>query len=488
MTTLTRIPTDSVYKAHPFAREILSRLNKAGFKTVLVGGVVRDGLQEQLGRDVVFPPRDIDIATSALPEEIRRVFHECPIVGVGEEFGVLVIKAPDRQTYEVASFRVESEYDGRWPGKVDLVRDLETDIRRRDLTINGLAATVEGDVIDLVGGTEDLVNKRVATIGDPAIRFGEDHLRMMRVVRFACRIDGDIDEVTAQAVRNHADAILAISSERIGNELLRILETSRSARGVEWLDELGLLAHVLPEVAYCHDVPQPEEYHPEGDVFVHTVEAMRVADRFVADPIVKLAVLLHDIGKPIALERNEGRNMGGHCAIGARMVKNIGRRLRLSKLQTQRVSSLVRQHMRIGDFPKMGRGKQIRFVSEGEVPEALTLAERYPLFHDLLQVLVSDCEASAHRSSGWGPILRETMVVMDHIKQVCGLQRAHEMIDGHDLTEMGLSPGPQLGRILHRVHDRILAGHILSRDDAMALARTLIEEDALSSGENYGHP
>ena len=488
MTTLSRIPTDIVYEAHPFAREILLRLSAAGFETVLVGGVVRDGLQAQLDRDVVFPPNDIDIATAALPEEIRRVFPDCPILGVGEEFGVLVIKAPDQQMYEVASFRVESEYDGRWPGKVDLVRDLETDIRRRDLTINGLAATVDGDVIDLVDGTKDLVNKRVATIGDPAIRFGEDHLRMMRVVRFACRIGGDIDEATAQAVRNHAEAILAISSERIGSELLRILETSRSARGVELLDALGLLNHVLPEVALCHDVPQPEEYHPEGDVYVHTVEAMRVADRFVVDPIVKLAVLLHDIGKPRALALNEGRNMGGHCAIGARMVKDIGRRLRLSKLQIQRVGGLVRQHMRIADFPKMGRGKQVRFLSEGEVPEAPTLAARYPLFHDLLQVLVADCEASAHRSSGWAPILRETLVVMDHIKQVCGLQRAHEMIDGHDLTELGLSPGPQLGRILHHVHDRILAGHILTRDDAMALVQTLIEEDALSSGENYGHP
>ncbi|MBE0635855.1 CCA tRNA nucleotidyltransferase, partial [Candidatus Bipolaricaulota bacterium] len=320
MTNLTRISTDIVYDAHPFAREILSRLLVAGFETVLIGGVVRDGLQAQLQRDVSFPPNDIDIATAALPEEIRRVFHDRPIIGVREDFGVLVIIAPDGQTYEVASFRVESEYDGRWPGKVDLVRDLETDVRRRDLTINGLAATAEGDVIDLVGGTEDLANKRVATIGDPAVRFGEDHLRMMRVVRFACRIDGDIDEATGQAVRNHADAILAISSERIGNELLRILETPRSARGVELLDELGLLSHILPELANCHGVPQPEEYHPEGDVFVHTVEAMRVADRFVVDPIVKLAILLHDIGKPIALERNEGRNMGGHCAIGSRMV------------------------------------------------------------------------------------------------------------------------------------------------------------------------
>ena len=484
MTKLTRISTDIVYEAHPFAREILSRLNSAGFEAVLIGGVVRDGLQALLQRDVVFPPGDIDIATAALPEEIRHIFRDRPIVGVGEEFGVLLIVAPDGQTYEVASFRVESEYDGRWPAKVDLVRDLETDVRRRDLTINGLAAPVDGDVIDLVGGAQDLVDRRVTTIGDPSVRFSEDHLRMMRVIRFACRIDGNIDEATAQAVRNHADAITAISSERIGSELLRILETPRSVHGLELLDDLGLLSHILPELSACHDVPQPEEYHPEGDVFVHTVEAMRVADRFVVDPIVKLAVLLHDIGKPVALERNEGRNMGGHCAIGSRMVKDIGRRLRLSKLQTQRLSSLVRNHMRIADFPKMGRGKQVRFLSEGEAPDGQTLSARYPLFYDLLQVLVADCEASAHRSSGWGPILQETIRVMDHIEQVCGLQRAREMIDGHDLTDLGLSPGPQLGHILHQVHDRILAGHILSRESALGFVKNLIEQDTASSGEN----
>lgn len=486
MTELKRIFTNVVYDAHPFAREILARLQDAGFEAVLIGGVVRDGLQAQLQRDVVFPPQDIDIATSALPQEIRRTFHDRTIIGVGEEFGVLLIVSPDGKAYEVASFRVESEYDGRWPGKVDLVRDLESDVRRRDLTINGLVATIDGEVIDLVGGTKDLVARRVATIGDPVVRFSEDYLRMMRVVRFACRIDGDIDEAAAQAVRDHADAIQKISSERIGDEMLRILETPRAAQGLELLDALGLLSHILPELSNCHGVPQPEEYHPEGDVFVHTTEAVRVADGFTRDPIVKLAVVLHDIGKPVALERNDGRNMGGHCAVGARMAKEIGRRLRLSNQQAQRLSFLVRHHMRIADFPKMGRGKQIRFLSEEEVQQASTLSARYPLFYDLLQVLVADCEASAHRSTGWAPILQETIYVMDHIERVCGLQRARGIIDGHDLTNLGLSPGPRLGRILNTIHDRILAGHIGTREDAVAFARSLIDEESLLPDENYG--
>jgi len=486
MTKLKRISTDAVYEAHPFAREILARLHDAGFEAVLIGGVVRDGLQAQLQRDVVFPPNDIDIATAATPQEIRNAFHDRTIIGVGEEFGVLLIVAPDGRTYEVASFRVESEYDGRWPGKVDMVRDLESDLQRRDLTINGLAATSDGEVIDLVGGTKDLIARRVATIGDPSVRFSEDYLRMIRVVRFACYIDGDVDDATAQAVRDHAGEIQGISSERIGYELLRILSTHRSARGLELLDDLGLLSHILPELSSCHDVPQPEEYHPEGDVFVHTIEAMRIADGFIGDPIVKMAVALHDIGKPLALERNDGRNMGGHCAIGARMAKEIGRRLRLSKQQAQRLSFLVRHHMRIADFPKMGRGKQIRFLSEGEVQGVSTLSARYPLFFDLLQVLVADCEASAHRSTGWAPILLETIGVVDHIERVCGLQRAREIIDGHDLADLGLNPGPRLGRILNYIHDRILAGHISTHEDAISCARSLIDEDSPSLDENYG--
>jgi len=486
MTELKRISTKVVYDAHPFAREILARLQDAGFEAVLIGGVVRDGLQAQMQRDVLFPPKDVDIATAALPEEIRGTFDDRTIIGVGEEFGVLVIVAPDGRTYEVASFRVESEYDGRWPGKVDLVRDLESDVRRRDLTVNGLAATVDGEVIDLVGGTKDLVARRVATIGDPVVRFSEDYLRMMRVVRFACLIDGDVDEAAAQAVRDHADAIQKISSERIGDEMLRILETPRAARGLELLDALGLLSYILPELSNCHGAPQPEEYHPEGDVFAHTAEAVRVADGFIRDPIVKLAVVLHDIGKPIALARNDGRNMGGHCSMGSRMAKEIGRRLRLSKQQTQRLSFLVRHHMRIADFPKMGRGKQIRFLSEGEAQQASTLSARYPLFRDLLQVLVADCEATAHRSAGWAPILQETIQVMDHIERVCGLQRVRRIIDGHDLTNLGLRPGPRLGRILNHVHDRILAGHIATREDAVAFAQSLIDEESLLPDENHG--
>jgi len=491
MNTTYRIDTNALFSLHPYVRVILDRLNAAGYEAVLIGGVVRDGVRSLLDPSLTFSPQDVDIATSALPNEIRSLFRDRPVVGVGEEFGVLIIVAPDGHEYEVATFRVEEEYDGRWPGKVELVRDLEEDLRRRDLTINGLAATADGEVIDLVGGVEDLNAKRIRAIGDPRVRFAEDYLRMLRAARFACQIHGKIDPETARAIEENAEKISCISWERIRDELLRILQTDQGAHGITLLDAYGLLRFILPEVVATKGVPQPEEYHPEGDVFVHTIAAVRVADWFIRDPLVKLAVLLHDIGKPYALERSGGVNMGGHEAVGARMTRKIGLRFRLSRHEIARLVFFVKNHMRIADFPKMGRGKQVRFVGEGanseganpaeetlvgDNPVGRSLRECYPLFFDLLGVLVADCEACAHRSSGWVPILQETLRVVDHIDRVGNLNKARELIDGHALLAMGIEPGPRLGRILEVVHDRILAGDITTHDQALAAARMLFEE------------
>ncbi len=259
-----RIDINTIFSLHPYVRVILERLNDAGHEAVLIGGAVRDGVRSLLDPSLAFSPQDVDIATSALPDEIRRLFRDRPVVGVGEEFGVLVIVAPDGHEYEVATFRVEEEYDGRWPGKVELVRDLEADLRRRDLTINGLAAAADGEVIDLVGGIEDLNARRIRAIGDPRARFSEDYLRMLRAVRFACQINGKIDSETAQAIGENAEKISSISWERIRDEILRILKTADAARGLSLLDSYGLLRFILPEVVALKGVPQPEEYHPEG--------------------------------------------------------------------------------------------------------------------------------------------------------------------------------------------------------------------------------
>ena len=473
MMTDYRIDVERLFSLHPYAKEILERLTDAGHEAVLIGGAVRDGVRALLDPKIGFSPDEVDIATSARPEAIRELFSGQKIVGVGEAFGVLMLVAPDGREIEVATFRREEDYDGRWPGKVELVGNLESDVKRRDLTVNGLAARIDGVVIDLVGGIEDLKAGRIRAIGDPRVRFAEDYLRMLRTVRFACQIEGEIDPETAQAIRENAEKILTISWERIREELFRLLGTTAAARGVILLDELSLLEPILPEVTAMKGVPQPEEYHPEGDVYTHTIDALRIADGFVRDPAVKFAVLLHDVGKPYALERSDGEHMAGHCAVGARMAKRIGHRLRLSRQELTRLDFLIKNHMRIADFSKMGRGKQVRFLSEGEPPEATTLRERYPLFFDLLQILIADCEASAHRSSGWAPILRETLRVAAHIDRVCGLKRARELIDGHTLLEMGIEPGPLLGEILDAVHDRILAGEITGCAEAMNAARNL---------------
>jgi putative nucleotidyltransferase with HDIG domain len=476
MTETYRIDVERLFLLHPYAKEILARLADAGHEAVLIGGAVRDGVRALLDPSFDFSPDEVDIATSARPEEIRKLFPKRKIIGVGEAFGVLMIVTPEGEEIEVATFRQEEGYDGRWPGRVELVGDLASDVKRRDLTINGLAARIDGTVLDLVGGIEDLKARRIRAIGDPQVRFAEDYLRMLRAVRFACQIYGEIDPETSQAIRGNAAKILSISWERVHEELFRILRTDEVARGITLLNELGLLEPILPEVTALKGVPQPEAYHPEGDVYTHTIEAVRVADGFVRDPLVKFAVLLHDIGKPYALERSEGGHMGGHCAVGARMVEKIGQRLRLSRQEIARLDFLIKNHMRIADFPEMGRGKQVRFLSEGEVPEARDLRGRYPLFFDLLQVLVADCEASAHRSSGWAPILQETLRVAAHIDRVCGLKRARELLDGHLLLEMGVEPGPLLGEILDAVHDRILAGEITTRDEAVEKAQALLAE------------
>lgn len=468
MTTNEKIDTDAVFRKHPLVREILDRLAEAGHEAFLVGGVVRDGLLASWGAAVRFPPSDVDVTTSATPDELRRIFVGKKIVDVGEKFGVLVVIDGGSNGVEVATFRSEDGYDGRRPAAVQVGGSLEEDVKRRDLTINGLAASDNGAVIDWVGGVADLSARRIRAIGDPKVRFAEDYLRMLRVIRFACQIGGDIDPETSTAIRSLAHCIPQIAWERIQAELLRTLELPESARGIELLDELGLLGHILPEVRALHGVPQPEAYHPEGDVFVHTILALRVADGFVRDPMVKLAILLHDIGKPQALRNHRGVHMGGHCLIGAKLATTVARRLKLTRRDTHRLSFLIRQHMRIADFPRMGRGRQVRFLAADERSSEGSIARRYPLFIELLQVLIADCEACAHRSAGWIPILAAATEVAEHIDRVGNLSRARMLFDGHDLMSMGVPASPLLGDILAAVHDRILAGEISTSEQARA--------------------
>ncbi len=466
---------ESLLAGHPFAGEIVRRLNGAGHTAVFVGGVVRDAVLAELrGQRCV--AQDVDIATSALPEEVKRLFPDRRILSMGEGFGVVVVIAPGGQQFEVATFRTEGGYsDGRRP---DVVRWglLADDVQRRDFTVNGLVATPDGEVLDLVGGIPDLEAGLVRAIGDPATRFGEDYLRMLRAIRFACQLGFAVEEQTAAAIRVHAARITGVSRERIRDELLRILGTARSGEGIDTLNRLGLLEHVLPEIGVLRGVPQPVEYHPEGDVFVHTVAALRVADGLWDVPRFKLAVLFHDVGKPPALARSGGDNMGGHCGLGAEIAARALIRLRLPKRDVEWITHLVREHMRVARLPEMGVGKQVRLlgVGEDEMCPLGDLPRRFPLFADLLRVVICDAEASAHHAQAWLPLLSRAVELLVHLRRIHGIRQAREFLTGDDLLAMGFLPGPRLGEVLDLVHERILAGEVSTRDEALAHARALM--------------
>lgn len=479
-----KIDVKGLFRARPSLQEIFERLGRAGHDVALVGGIVRDAVLARLAGEE-FKPGEIDLATSARPGEVKRLFPDWRAIEVGEAFGVLRLRAPDGHEYEVATYRREADYDGRRPGEVEPISSLEEDLRRRDLTINGLAARADGRVIDLVGGLADLKERLIRTIGDPEERFSEDYLRIIRAIRFACLIDGRLTEEVSAAIRRNGAKLLLISRERIRDELFKILETSRAARGLGLLDEHGLLELLLPEVVATKGVKQPEKYHPEGDVYTHTLLALEVADRLGFEPLVKWAILLHDIGKPVAFARNDGRHMGGHEQIGEELAEGVCRRFRMSNDQIKVVKYLIREHLRIAKLPEMTRPRQLRFVREGMAPasfSALELERKFPLFFKLLQLLIADCEASVHRSSGWLPVLQTFVGLLPEIKRLEELEAAHKLLDGHDLLALGLTEGPEVGRILEAVYDQILSGKIQSREGALAFARELVVK-ARAGGE-----
>jgi len=473
-----RIPLEAALARHPFAEEILHRLIQAGFEAVVVGGAVRDVLLAEL-RGQPCLVQDVDIATSAPPEVVHRLFADRRVLTVGESFGVVVVVAADGRQYEVATFRSEAGYsDGRRPDQVGW-GSLEEDLGRRDFTVNGMAARPDGELVDPVGGVADLEAGLVRAIGQAELRFAEDHLRMLRAVRFACQLGFALERETAQAIRVQAAKITAISWERIRDELLRILATPRAAQGLALLRELDLLPHILPEVSKLQGVPQPEDYHPEGDVFTHTEAALAIADGIWDVPLLKLAVLFHDVGKPSALARSGGENMGGHCHIGAELTRAALTRLRLPRREGEHVVYLVREHMRVGRLPEMGLGKQVQLMAHAEqVGEPLDQpVARFPLFADLLRLAICDAEASAHRAGAWLPLLTRSVELLLHLRQIQGLRRARELVTGDDLVALGEHPGPRLGQVLAQLHERILAGQITTREQALSEAARLLARE-----------
>ena len=427
------------------ARQIARALRDHGHLAFFVGGCVRDLL---LHRD----PKDYDIATGATPDQVLRLFPHAHHVGA--KFGVVLVPA-ETGFVEIATFRSDSAYhDGRHPSQVAFETDPRRDVLRRDFTINGLLMDpFSGDIVDYTGGRADLERGIVRAIGDPETRFAEDHLRMLRAIRFAARLGFTIDPATFAAIVKLHGEIARISAERVRDELTRILIEGGARRGFEMLDASGLLLALLPEISALKGVQQPPEFHPEGDVWTHTL--MLLED--LRSPTVTLALgaLLHDVGKPASF-RFDGRRIrfNGHAELGARMAVDILARLRFPQDQIRQVEALVANHMRFRDVPEMRESTLKRFF-------------RLDRFTEHLELHRLDC------SNAKGD-LRAHDLARARFESLPPEQLAPpRLLTGDDLLAAGFQPGAHFKALLDAAEDAQLEGRIHSRDQALALIRTL---------------
>ncbi len=429
------------------ARGIVARLRDRGHQAYLAGGCVRDRL---LG--LARPAGDFDVATSARPEEVERLFGHT--IAVGAQFGVILVVEGDVRV-EVATFRADDAYvDGRHPSSIRFTTP-EEDAARRDFTINGMFEDpVTGEVLDFVGGRRDLERRIVRAIGDPRRRFAEDRLRLIRAVRFAARLGFAVEPETAAAVREMAPAIHEVSAERVGDEVVKILTEGAARRGFELASELGLLGEVLPEVEQMRGVEQGKEFHPEGDVFTHTMLALeRVDSSARRGETLALGVLLHDVAKRECAERRDGKiTFYGHTERGAAMAREICRRLRRPNAVADRVSWLVKDHLRLVSAPEMRLSTLKRFLRQEGIDELLEL-----------------CRIDAAASNGNLYYYEFCLQTLAEI----GVERMKPppLVSGHDLITLGHRPGPAFKEILDAVEEAQLEGSVATREQALALVR-----------------
>ena len=422
------------------AREIAARLRENGHIAYFAGGCVRDMVRG-------LTAKDYDIATDARPEAVQRLFPRTHAVGA--HFGVILVVENDFQ-FEVATFRSDEAYiNGRHPTSVRFSSP-EEDAKRRDFTINGMFYDpVAEEVIDFVGGRADIAAKLVRAIGDPAQRFAEDRLRMLRAVRFATVLDYKIDSQTWDALVANASSINQISAERIRDELVRVFLSPNRVRGWDLLDSSGLMRAILPELDRMKGVLQPEQFHPEGDVFQHTRLMLQFLPETVSVPLV-FAVLFHDVAKPVtATVDKTGRiRFNEHDRIGAEMTDAIMRRLRFSGAEIEAAVEMVRQHMVFKDVPRMRTAKLKRFMAR------LT-------FNDELELHRVDCESSHRMLDNYEFLLRKREEFASEPIIPPPLVR------GDDLITLGLKPSPKFGEILEAVETQQLEGRLKTRAEAL---------------------
>jgi len=427
------------------AVDVAAKLRKAGFTAYFAGGCVRDSL---LGLE----PHDYDVATNARPEQVQALFPKSQAVGA--HFGVVVVRSgPDH--VEVATFRTDGSYkDGRRPEEVTFSTP-EEDAQRRDFTVNGLFLDPATDeVIDFVGGRADLAALRLRAIGTPAARFQEDHLRLMRAVRFATTLGWEIEPLTWAAIKAEAPSLAKISIERIRGEFMKIMLHPNRVRGLDLLDEAGLLIHILPEMEALKGCEQPPQFHPEGDVWVHTRLMLSLLPEVVSAPLV-LSVLLHDIAKPATRTIDEtGRiRFNGHDDLGARMSGDILRRLKFSNGIIEATGEAVLQHMKFMHVREMRLSRLKRWMAQ-------------PTFEDQMALHRVDC-LGCHGMLDNYEFMRARQLEFADEPVI-----PPPLINGHDLMRAGYPPGKEIGRLLGLVQDQQLEGTLTSREEAFAwLAR-----------------
>jgi poly(A) polymerase len=442
-----------------YSTSIVQRLRQRGFQAYLVGGCVRDLL---LGRE----PKDYDVATSATPQQVMSIFPET--YAVGAQFGVVLVPVPEGDVasnvstegfskchvVEVATFRSDLGYsDGRHPDEVRFSSDPREDVARRDFTINGmLLDPVSDEVLDFVGGRNDIAAGIIRTIGDPERRFGEDKLRMLRAVRFAARFEYTIEPATFAAMQKLAPQIEVVSRERVRDELTRMLTEGQARRAFLLLDESGLLRHVLPEISAMKGVEQPAEFHPEGDVFVHTLLLLENLPQ-PCPLTLAWGALLHDVGKPPTFRVAPDRiRFDGHVEVGVKMAEEICRRLRFSNGETEQILALVDNHMRFGHATRMKESTLKKFL-------------RMPEFDEHLALHRADCLAS-HRNLSTYNFVQQKRAEIPAEKM-----RPSPLVTGEDLIAEGHVPGPKFREILSAVEDAQLEGRLTARDAALEFVR-----------------
>jgi tRNA nucleotidyltransferase/poly(A) polymerase len=433
--------------ARELANSICDVLQRNGHQALLVGGCVRDLL---LGRE----PADYDVTTDATPERVMELFPES--IAVGAQFGVVLVPR-DGIKVEVATFRSDVGYsDGRHPDRVVYSNAPQEDVQRRDFTINGLLMRHDsGEILDFVDGQADLKAGVIRAIGEPDRRFAEDKLRMLRAVRFAARFEFEIEHKTFAAIRKHAGAITDVSAERIREELTKLLTEGAARTGFELLEKSWLLSIVLPEIAAMKGMQQPPQFHPEGDVWIHT---LLMIEGLPSGSSATLAwgVLLHDVGKPPtyrpASQTGDRIRFDHHVDVGVRMAEAICRRYKFSNEETEQIIALVANHMRFGAVEEMRKSTLKRFV-------------RLPGFEEHMELHRLDCMSSHRHLESYSFVKR--FLEETPVEEV----RPQRVLTGTDLSEMGYIPGPVFSEILSALEDAQLEGQIKTKEEAEEFVR-----------------